>query len=702
MRELVGRMLLVFALTGLNAAAWAADREKPPFETLTVSISSTWAWNRTLTIQGDGSYTFQMQALEKVPGEKYMQPSKTPYVAQYRLSAGHMQELTRLLQATEWLAAPAPVTPRITDGMNYAMTLRRNGRVVQRTCQELPDERTYTALLKFLRRINRQEELLFGTTERGKGSPFAGGPADELDSLMRPPHPLRPYAPALDYHRLVPACEKFLLDPKSSPRHAVAAAKLMGYLRLESQRANLEALAQGRTPVETDYKVPFELRAAAVDALGTMGAGPSLEALEKAAADAPSLSGRVAEALMSVSYRKTRPLMVKLCGDSLDAAWALIRKGRQAEPAIIQILRRPGSEEKGNRAAYHLIRAYVDHWKRLSAPPSPAVLSAVHDKVRSVATGGSLTLRYGIDLLRLADDPFLVRDPRQEVEAFLALLADPRQGDRLELMQPLHFRRGRVPEGFIDAGSQGALGVRKVYVEDRMAWVHVSDEKEQTHYGLQLHQTGKVWTIVFGKRLSAGQVGGDLNGFLRGHPKAVELLPGAGAVEADLHARNEDAVRRVIGRLMIAVHDREMETLKRGSIGSVEGWVSAEEAKALDADVPAGWSPERLKVVVDELCDKVYTRNRSLMGDFQALRVTENWAAAHMTGPAGKDGPPGLLVLLQRTDKGWRLVDITEAGGKLEEDMERRAAAFATFRNKLAVQRQIRARDAAIREQRGE
>jgi len=151
---------------------------------------------------------------------------------------------------------------------------------------------------------------------------------------------------------------------------------------------------------------------------------------------------------------------------------------------------------------------------------------------------------------------------------------------------------------------------------------------------------------------------------------------------------------------MTAVRDKDIETLKRGSIGSVSGWVSGEEAKALGAEVPPGWSQKRLKAVVDEIVDKVYTRNRSLMGDFQALHVTQNWAAAHMTGPGGKNAEAGLIVLLNLTPQGWRLVDIAGAEGKLGEDMDRRAAALAAFRNKLAVQRQIKARDAAIREQR--
>ena len=88
------------------------------------------------------------------------------------------------------------------------------------------------------------------------------------------------------------------------------------------------------------------------------------------------------------------------------------------------------------------------------------------------------------------------------------------------------------------------------------------------------------------------------------------------------------------------------------------------------------------------------------MSDFQALRVTDQWAAAHMTGPAGKDGPPGLLVLLQRTAAGWRLVDIAEpgAGRHLEEDMARHIALLAAFRNKLSVHRAERAKDAAARQ----
>ena len=56
-----------------------------------------------------------------------------------------------------------------------------------------------------------------------------------------------PYAPVLDYHRLVPVFTEWLAKPQGRSYDALAAAaELVAFLKIESQRSNLEAIARGR------------------------------------------------------------------------------------------------------------------------------------------------------------------------------------------------------------------------------------------------------------------------------------------------------------------------------------------------------------------------------------------------------------------------------------------------------------------------
>ncbi|MDP6545300.1 MAG: M56 family metallopeptidase, partial [Phycisphaerae bacterium] len=69
---MAGKMPVFFTPAGRKpaAATQPAKAFKASFETLSVEITSTWTWNRTITIKGDGSYTFHphnSQRLKKAP-----------------------------------------------------------------------------------------------------------------------------------------------------------------------------------------------------------------------------------------------------------------------------------------------------------------------------------------------------------------------------------------------------------------------------------------------------------------------------------------------------------------------------------------------------------------------------------------------------------------------------------------------------------
>ena len=257
-----------------------ATKIKEAFDTFRVAMTSTKPPDRTITIKGDGTFTFKMQTLEKVPGnEKRLRRSKTPYVARYRLSPGHLRELTQLLKAANWLTLAIPKGSIPADSTKYAMTLTRSGQQHERIYHERDKPKAYIDLVRFLRRINRQEDLYYAITHTDGSFSPGHNLSVELDGVMGAKSMSRPYAPVLDYHRLVPPYAKILRRPMGVELQAADGAKLMGYLKLESQRLTLEALALDLS----SYDVPPELRKAAVKALGMMGAGRSLGALKEAA-----------------------------------------------------------------------------------------------------------------------------------------------------------------------------------------------------------------------------------------------------------------------------------------------------------------------------------------------------------------------------------------------------------------------------------
>jgi len=103
-------------------------------------------------------------------------------------------------------------------------------------------------LVRFLRRIELQEWLLYQVAILGERAQTAHEISVELDAVSGKPSTLKPYAPVLDYHRLAPPFIGSLRWPRGrSGVEVAAAAKVMGCLRLESQRRHLEEVARGHT-----------------------------------------------------------------------------------------------------------------------------------------------------------------------------------------------------------------------------------------------------------------------------------------------------------------------------------------------------------------------------------------------------------------------------------------------------------------------
>jgi len=179
---------------------------KASFDTLAVKKTSTWRWDHTLTVRGDGTYVFDLELL----GENHLLSGKH-YVARYRLHTEHLRRLEELLRATDWLTKPGKVDPYLEDGTKYALTLDRGGPKTTTVCYG-DQEKAYKDLIQFFRRIDAQEWLLYQMTPDAR---YRSNPVAQLDNeldavLGNEPGKTPPYAPVLDYKRLLPALESLL------------------------------------------------------------------------------------------------------------------------------------------------------------------------------------------------------------------------------------------------------------------------------------------------------------------------------------------------------------------------------------------------------------------------------------------------------------------------------------------------------------
>lgn len=360
-----------------------AKVEQPAFDSLLIEVSGFFPGRRTITIQGDGKYTFDMKDCR----------------AAYQLKPEHIRQLEELLKGADWLTMAAG-RAMVTDATTYTLTLDREGRKTKIAAEDV-QQGPYKELIRFVRRFERQETLLNQATIPNQQNAAAHELRSELGALAGKPLAM-PYAPVLDYHRLVPVSTEWLAKPEGRSYDALAAAaELVAFLKIESQRSYLEAIARGRLPDHPADRIPQEGRVAAVLALGRLGAGRSLSVLESLQANDPFVGAVVAEALLSAPSSAAIPILQEMAAESRPAAWALIRLGDKAEPAIIEILKEPTFRSSGPE---NLIREYYEHWKDLPAPPNAAIVKAIRHRVMTDAKDRPRD-QYGLEVLKRSGEP---------------------------------------------------------------------------------------------------------------------------------------------------------------------------------------------------------------------------------------------------------------------------------------------------------
>ncbi len=477
------------------------------FQSLQIDMSGMWIGQHILAIQADGKYTFDLK--ERRKGQK-------DYRAVYRLGPDHLQRLGELLAETGWLTAPAG-HKMATDVTTYKMTLDRKGHKTTAASTDVQED-AYKELIRYIRRIDRQETLLYQALIPDQRAFVAHQLHDELGALAAKRKAMS-YAPILDYRRFVPVCSEWLAKPQGLSSDTITtAAELMAYLKVESQRSNLEAIARGHAPDDPQCQVRSEASRAAVTALGQLGSGPSLKVLESLAAHKDYfVRAAVAEALLGVAPTEAIPILKRMTTDTRAAAWALIRLGDKAEPAIVEMLLEgpmfPATD------SMNLIREYYEHWKELPAPPSPAIVSAIQDRAR--AMGGPD--EYGREVLKLAGSPFVAGTPWQDLQAKLSLMAAKGQESRKKLLLRKQFGNNEVPDGFLKNAQAGNLKIRRVVADRTDALAYVADQKGEINYIVWLGRDGLAWDITCGWKVTPETAQDRLKDFLKNNPKAKEV-----------------------------------------------------------------------------------------------------------------------------------------------------------------------------------
>lgn len=406
----------------------------------------------------------------------------------------------------------------MVDGTKYALTLVRDGKEVKAACYGDQDK-AYENLIQFLRRINHQEWLLYQLQPDGK---YRSDPdhaiGNELDAALGKPGRAMPYAPVLDFHRFVPAyAAKLATSAKRSSDELVTAAKLMGYLRVESQFKSLQALA-------ADSEIgQSAARQEAVWALSRLGGEKSIEAL-LAMADDPDhwVRDSLAEALLKLQGAKAIPVLTTLAGKNRNAAWALIRLGPAAVETIVDVIER--EHDRTDRSDCHLFREYFEHWKDIPQPVDRRVIDAIYERIALNREDD-----YALKVLELAGRPYKVLSPRQTLEGFLATLVS---GDEKAIGKATSFHfRGKRPPDFLGDAEAGKLKIVSVHTEKYSAWARVVDRTAPGRcYFVWMGQlNGRAWGVTAAMPQTRAKLDARLKQTLKEHPNAREVPAAAPA-----------------------------------------------------------------------------------------------------------------------------------------------------------------------------
>jgi hypothetical protein len=340
------------------AAPPPAPGAKAEFEEVTIVTTPSFRSNRTretVRIVADGTCLYEVPE-RPARGEI---PPWPPARIVHKLPPGRLRELNGLLKGTDWLAKDPKAVMQLHQD-EYELALKRGGKTTNLAFKG--NSEPYQKLLHYFRSLAAQEYIIYRLDW------VVGGRSDarvELDALVAAElgEPFAKSPLSIDLARYVPWATRLVRKPFGESADDVrAAVRLVGLLRLESERVHLADLANDRDR---------DVRTAVVRALGRLGGDRAIPVLRKLVRSTDS-----------------------------EAAWELIRLGKIAVPTIAEVIRE-GSDPEEDLSYEWLIRAYIEHWKEVARPLDPRVLDAVRvsmaaPKVKAHRTG------YHAELLKLA------------------------------------------------------------------------------------------------------------------------------------------------------------------------------------------------------------------------------------------------------------------------------------------------------------
>jgi RNA polymerase sigma factor (sigma-70 family) len=348
--------------------AKAADI-KVDFEEASLSIRPSFLAPQqphSIRIRGDGICEYRIEERPARGGA----PRWDPAYLEHKLPLERLRRLEGLLKKTAWLSAPGHAgRADHLHPTNYVLKVKRKGQTLTVTMDgEKPEP--YRSVVSFFHGIALQENLVYRLERLPGREQYAA--CAEIDRYVQAERG-GPFAKPLyevDLRRYAPTFRRYVRDPfDRSKEELVPALRLLGHLRLASEREHIVTLANDRDSY---------VRAAVAEALGALG-------------------GKESVAVLRRMLRSTS-----------EAAWQLVRLGPLAVPTIVEVIEgastRTSAREPGALDHQRLIRGYIDHWDKVPKPIDPRVLAAVRKSMASPRGKGPST-EYHKKLLELASRP---------------------------------------------------------------------------------------------------------------------------------------------------------------------------------------------------------------------------------------------------------------------------------------------------------
>jgi HEAT repeat protein len=492
---------------GLRKGMPAGEKSVPAldeagaFEELSVKFGGMWIhWQDfQFTVRGNGSVAFSMNIGPR---------DKTKYKTAFKLSDEHLAQLSELLQKTNWLTAPgANVQPGYTDATRIDISLTREDKVQKVWCHDRNAE-PYLSLIIFLKRIQRQEYLLYQMTVPGafgRNSAF-NDIYQQIRAEKGEPVSVHPH-PILDFSRFVPVSIDVITHPDDNHYETVAiATKILGKLKAEQVRRQITDLttAERKEQGGTAAVIRTEnIRSAAVEVLTELGGEQARLHIRDMAKNHTSWRRQVNEAIVEGLLQLDRDNCAELLKDmtakTREASWGLIRLGPAALPAILEMLEVRDTKYMGQ---IYLIRQYIDNWENVDKPIDPRVIEAVQNNLDYRLGRSTSWTNYHKEFLQLAGAPELPsKDPRQIAQEFLAAV---KANDQMKIGVVALTRGGSWPQRLAKLRALPhlqQLEITEVYADtnDNIAWAIAAatgpDNENSTRARIIFFLSGSVWRV---------------------------------------------------------------------------------------------------------------------------------------------------------------------------------------------------------------